>query len=141
MAREKIQGNSVLSLVFLPRIRCRCLCFLPLVLRHVATATMPLAKSYNAFFARSCSKPARTDSLEDSDTRGLPYMTSAGGGGGRGSPKSRRKEQNQLICYSDKGEGVKKSENFADVIYGSPLCIIYNTTRTATLSGVWTLNL
>ena len=29
--------------------------------------------------------------------RGLPYMTSAVGGGG-GSPKSRRKEQNQLIC-------------------------------------------
>ena len=24
-------------------------------------------------------------------------------GGGRGSPKSRRKEQNQLICDSDKG--------------------------------------
>ena len=41
--------------------------------------------------------------------------------GGRGSPKSRRKEKNQLICDSDKGEGVKKSENFADVIYGSPL--------------------
>ena len=52
--------------------------------------------------------------------RGLPYMTSAVGGGG-GSPKSRRKEQNQLICDSDKGEGVNKSENFADVIYGSPL--------------------
>ena len=41
-------------------------------------------------------------------------------GGGRGSPKSRQKEQNQLICDSDKG-GVNKSENFADVIYGSPL--------------------
>ena len=40
--------------------------------------------------------------------------------GGRGSPKSRGKEQNQLICDSDKGERVKKSENFADVIYGSP---------------------
>ena len=38
------------------------------------------------------------------------------------SPKSRRKEQNQLICDSDKGGGgVKKSEYFADVIYGSPL--------------------
>ena len=33
-----------------------------------------------------------------------------------GSPKSRRKEQNQLICDSDMGGGVKKSENFADVI-------------------------
>ena len=46
-------------------------------------------------------------------------MTS-GGGGGEGAPKSRHQEQNQLICDSDK-EGVKKSENFADVIYGSPL--------------------
>ena len=46
-------------------------------------------------------------------------MTSAVGGG-RGSPKSRQKEQNQLICDSNKGE-VKKSENFADIIYGSPL--------------------
>ena len=40
--------------------------------------------------------------------------------GGRGSQKSRRKEQSQLICDSDKGVGAKKSENFADVIYGSP---------------------
>ena len=47
-------------------------------------------------------------------------MTSAVGGVW-GSQKSRRKEQYQLICDSDKGEkGVKKSENFADVIYGSP---------------------
>ena len=38
--------------------------------------------------------------------------------GGGGSLKSRREEQNQLICDSDKG--VKKSENFADVIFGSP---------------------
>ena len=45
-------------------------------------------------------------------------MTSAVGGG---SPKIRRKKQNQLICDSDKGEGVKKSDNFADVICGSPL--------------------
>ena len=50
---------------------------------------------------------------------GLPYMTSAVGGG-RGSPKNRQKEQSQLIFDSDKG-GVKKSENFVDVIYGSPL--------------------
>ena len=42
-------------------------------------------------------------------------MTSAVGRG-RGSTKSRRKEQNLLICYGD-----KKSETFADVIYGSPL--------------------
>ena len=47
-------------------------------------------------------------------------MTSAVGGG-KGFPKSRQKEQNQLIFDSDKGEGVKKSEDSADVIYGSPL--------------------
>ena len=44
-------------------------------------------------------------------------------GWGRGSPKSRRKEQNQLICDSGRGEGVKKSEIFADVIVGSPLIL------------------
>ena len=43
--------------------------------------------------------------------------------GGGGSPKSRQKEQNQLIFDSEKGLGevVKKFEKFADVIYGSPL--------------------
>ena len=43
----------------------------------------------------------------------------------RGSPKSRRKEENQLICDSAKGggDGVKKSEIFADIIYGSPLML------------------
>ena len=42
---------------------------------------------------------------------------------GEGDPqKEDKKEQNQLICDSDKGEeGVKKSEIVADVIYGSPL--------------------
>ena len=39
---------------------------------------------------------------------GLPYMTAVVGGG-RGSPKSRRqKEQNQVICDSDRGGGGKK---------------------------------
>ena len=47
-------------------------------------------------------------------------MTSAVGGG-RGSPKSRPKEQNHLISVCDKGGRGKKSENFANVIYGSPL--------------------
>ena len=37
---------------------------------------------------------------------------------GEGAPKSRQKEQNQLICDSDKGGGGKK---IAHVIYGSPL--------------------
>ena len=49
-------------------------------------------------------------------------MTSAVGvSRGEGVPKGRRNEQNQLICDSDRGEGVKKYENFADVIYGTPL--------------------
>ena len=39
----------------------------------------------------------------------------------RRSPKSRRKEENQLICDSAKGagEGFQKADFFADVIYGS----------------------
>ena len=32
-----------------------------------------------------------------------------------------QKDQNQLICDSDKGGGVHKSEHFADIIYGSLL--------------------
>ena len=50
--------------------------------------------------------------------RGLPYMTSAVGGGG-GSPKSRQKEQNQLICDTDKrGEGVGvKNPKFLQTSY------------------------
>ena len=47
-------------------------------------------------------------------------MTSAVGGG-RGVPKKQTKKQNQLICDRNRGGGIKKSENFADVIYGSPL--------------------
>ena len=43
-------------------------------------------------------------------------------GWGRGSPKSRPKEQNQLICESDKEgwEGFQKYDNFVDIIYGTP---------------------
>ena len=48
-------------------------------------------------------------------------MTSAVGGG---SPKSLRKEHNQQISVRDKGGGVKKSDNFAFVIYGSPLTLL-----------------
>ena len=49
-------------------------------------------------------------------------MTSAVGGGLEewGSPKSRQKEQNQLISVHDKGGEVNKSENFADIINGCP---------------------
>ena len=40
----------------------------------------------------------------------------------RGEGVKRADERkNQLIFDSDKGEGVKKSEDSADVIYGSPL--------------------
>ena len=53
--------------------------------------------------------------------RGPPYMTSAVAGKEGGPQKADNKEQNQLLCVSDGGGGVKKSENFADVIYGSPL--------------------
>ena len=49
------------------------------------------------------------------------YDVRSGWGGGGGSPKSRQKEQNQLISVCDKGEGVQKYDSFADVIYGSPL--------------------
>ena len=43
------------------------------------------------------------------------------GGGG----ESRGKEQNQLICDMTvtRGGGIKKSENLADIIYGSPLTL------------------
>ena len=46
-------------------------------------------------------------------------MTSALGGV-RG-PKSRQKEQNQLIYVHDQGGGGQKSKSFADIMYGSPL--------------------
>ena len=51
---------------------------------------------------------------------GLPYMTSAVGGG-RGVPKKQTKgrKYTDFICDS-----VKQSENFADVIYGR-ICIDY----------------
>ena len=43
--------------------------------------------------------------------------------GGRGSPESRQKEQNQLISVRDKEGKGQKSQNFADVIYGIPLMV------------------
>ena len=57
----------------------------------------------------------------DNVVRGLPYITSTVGAGW-GSPKSRHKEQGCVNYVCDKGDGVKKSEHFAnaDVIYGSP---------------------
>ena len=45
-------------------------------------------------------------------------MMSALGGG---SPKADDSTDKFLECDSDKGEGVKKSENFADVICTCPL--------------------
>ena len=44
-------------------------------------------------------------------------MTSAVGGG---SPKSRQKEGSFANHVCDRGGGKKKSENVADIIYGSP---------------------
>ena len=35
-----------------------------------------------------------------------------------------------LVPNADKGEGVQNHENFADVIYGRPLCSFHNTTDT-----------
>ena len=52
--------------------------------------------------------------------RGFPFMTSSLEGG-RGPKKKQTTERNQLILVCDKGEGVKKSKNFADVINGVPL--------------------
>ena len=55
----------------------------------------------------------------------LPYLTSSLG---VGFSKSIQKVQNQQIYVPDRG-GTKKSNNFADVIYGSPLSLlapIYN---------------
>ena len=45
-------------------------------------------------------------------------MTSTVGGG---SLISRQKEQSCVNYVCDKGEGVKKSDRFVDVIYGSPV--------------------
>ena len=50
--------------------------------------------------------------------RGLPYMTSAVGGG---SPKSRRKGQNQLISVSDKGGGGQNIRKFCGPPIWKPL--------------------
>ena len=47
-------------------------------------------------------------------------MTSAVGGGG-GTPKSDKITDKFSECDSDKGEGVKKSNNFADVLRTCPL--------------------
>ena len=41
--------------------------------------------------------------------------------GGRGFPKSRRKEERLRDSVCDKGEGVKESKKFAGVICGGPL--------------------
>ena len=41
--------------------------------------------------------------------------------GGLGSPKGRSKERNQLICDSDKGEGVKNPKNLRTSYMEAPL--------------------
>ena len=51
---------------------------------------------------------------------GLPYMTSAVDGGG-GPQKADERNKTSWFVTVTRGEGVKISENLADVIYGSPL--------------------
>ena len=71
-------------------------------------------------------------------------MTSAGGGGGR-APKSRRKEQNQLICDSDKGGGRQKIRTFLRTSYtwkppkGKVVANVQLRRRhaSASFSGIW----
>ena len=53
--------------------------------------------------------------------RGLPYMMSSVGGGEEGPQKVDDRNKVAWIMYVTRGEGVQKSEQFADVIYGSPL--------------------
>ena len=64
--------------------------------------------------------PRRGDLPHANGERGLPYLTSEVGEGEGVQKKQTKRKKNQLICDSDKGETVKKSQNFADVIYGSP---------------------
>ena len=61
---------------------------------------------YLRYFPSKCGAMRRTETVQA--VRGLPYMTSTVGGGG-GSPKSRQKDQNQLISVHDReGGGVKR---------------------------------
>ena len=58
--------------------------------------------------------------LEGERKRGLPYMTSAVGWG-RGVPKKKSKGTKSADLWLwQLGEGVKKSENVVNIIYGSP---------------------
>ena len=54
---------------------------------------------------------------------GLPLSTSAPRGG-RGSKNRPILRTNSLTAERTRVEGVKKSENFADVLNGSPLMVI-----------------
>ena len=65
------------------------------------------------------SRPKATKRILCVAEKGASIYDVWSGWGGRGSPKSRQKEQNLLICDSDKGGGGK--QNFADVFYGSHL--------------------
>ena len=67
--------------------------------------------------ANICSKSTH---FVSSEIRGLPYMTSSLEGGG-GPPKADKSELGCVNSVGDRGEGVIKSELFADVIYESPL--------------------
>ena len=70
----------------------------------------------------------------NSSLGGLPYMTSAVGGG-RGVPKKQTKGTKSDDLWQWQGGGCQKSENFADVIYGSPL---YGTQYSRVETVRWT---
>ena len=62
-------------------------------------------------------------------TRGHVHMMSAQGGGRGRTPKSVRKlSKRGSVKMQSRGEGVKKSKNFADVVYTRPprqICLTY----------------
>ena len=64
--------------------------------------------------------------------RGLPYMTSAVGGW-RGPQKADERNEVEWIMYVTRGEGVEKSEHFADVIYESPPTLTHLSFHSLTL--------
>ena len=66
--------------------------------------------------ARHINRTARSLSLSLSLFGGHTYMTSTVVGGGGGHQKADKSDEVEWILYVTNGEGVKKSEHFADVI-------------------------
>ena len=85
--------------------------------RNLAFAFFDMSvRTYSQFFIESSSPPAPAGWPLGGFNIWQPQWV-----GGGGSPKSRWKEQGCMNYVCDKGEGVNKSENVADVIYGSAL--------------------